>query len=97
MTKHLCACRFGRTNITWDRRRQCSQKCPSRTIHFESQTEGRYVIELWNNPDRLDCAIAWSASREKALLLYDLAREQHPDRLVMLCQKARVIPRSDRL
>ncbi len=60
--------------------------------------EGRYTIVLFNNGGEcagVDRVLASNDSLSIALGLYDLHRIEHPDRLVMLCELARVIRRSD--
>ena len=64
-----------------------------------SMNEGRYTVELFKEGGEgagVEHVLASNDSLSIALGLYDLHRIDHPDRLVMLCDRARVIRRSDR-
>ena len=61
--------------------------------------EGKYTVELFKQGGEgagIERVLASNDSLPIALGLYDLHRIEHPDRLVTLCDRARVIRRSDR-
>jgi hypothetical protein len=56
----------------------------------------RYSVEVLANPDRIEEVVARVSDLTTARAVFDLTVAQRPDKLVMLCQKARVLRRSDR-
>jgi hypothetical protein len=61
--------------------------------------EGRYSIELFKIDGEgagIDTILARHDKLETARTLYSLKVAQHPGRLIMLCERARVLARSDR-
>jgi hypothetical protein len=56
----------------------------------------RYSIEVLRDPDHLEEVVARLSDLTIARAVYDLAIVQHPLKLVMLCQKGRILRRSDR-
>jgi len=61
--------------------------------------EGRYSIELFKIGGEgagTETILARHDQLETARTLYRLKVAQHPGRLIMLCERARVIARSDR-
>jgi len=61
--------------------------------------EGRYSIELFKIGGQgagIETILARHDQLETARTLYRLKIAQHPGRLVMLCERARVLARSDR-
>jgi len=61
--------------------------------------EGKYSIELFHEDGEDACIEAVVARDDRlhvARTLYEMVIEQYPGRLVMLCDRARVLARSDR-
>jgi len=56
---------------------------------------GRYRIELCGSGGEIDAVIDSDDRLDTARLLYWHAVMNHPNRLVMLCDRARVLARSD--
>ena len=56
----------------------------------------RYHVEVLATPDRIEEVVARVSELSVAYAVYDLTVTQRPEKLVMLCQKARVLKRSDR-
>ena len=56
----------------------------------------RYHVEVFAAPDRIEEVVARVSELSTAYAVYDLTVAQRPGKLVMLCQKARVLRRSDR-
>jgi hypothetical protein len=56
----------------------------------------RYHVEVLATPDRIEEVVARVSDLTTARAVFDLTVAQRPDKLVMLCQKARVLRRSDR-
>ena len=56
----------------------------------------RYSVQVLAAPDRLEEVVARVSELAAAHAVFDLTVTQRPGKLVMLCQKARVIRRSDR-
>jgi hypothetical protein len=62
--------------------------------------EGQFTVVLFKNGGKdagVDRVLASNDNHSVALGLYDLHRIDHPDRLVKLCDGARIIRRSDRI
>jgi hypothetical protein len=56
----------------------------------------RYHVEVLATPDQIEEVVARVSELPTAHAVFDLTVSQRPGKLVMLCQKARVIRRSDR-
>lgn len=56
----------------------------------------RYSVQVLSSPDRIEEVVARVSELTTAHAVFDLTVTQRPGKLVMLCQKARVIRRSDR-
>jgi hypothetical protein len=56
----------------------------------------RYHVEVFATPDRIEEVVARVSELTTAYAVFELTVTQRPGKLVMLCQKARVIRRSDR-
>lgn len=56
----------------------------------------RYSVQVLAGQDRLEEVVARVTDLAAAHAVFDLTVTQRPDKLVMLCQKARVLRRSDR-
>lgn len=56
----------------------------------------RYHVEVLRDPDHLEEVVARLSDLSTARAVYDLTVVQHPLKLVMLCQKGRILRRSDR-
>jgi len=55
----------------------------------------RYHIEIKADPYRTEEVIARMSDLTMARAMFDLAVVQFPGKLIMLCQKARILRRSD--
>ena len=55
----------------------------------------RYHVEVLATPDRIEEVVARVNELSTAHAVFDLTVSQRPGKLVMLCQKARVLRRSD--
>jgi hypothetical protein len=56
----------------------------------------RYHVEVLATPDRIEEVVARVSDLSTAYAVYDLTVSQRPGKLVILCQKARILRRSDR-
>ncbi len=56
----------------------------------------RYHVEVLRDENHLEEVVARVSDLATARAVYDLTVVQHPLKLVMLCQRARVLRRSDR-
>ena len=56
----------------------------------------RYHVEVLATPERIEEVVARVSELSTAHAVFDLTVSQRPGKLVMLCQKARVLRRSDR-
>lgn len=56
----------------------------------------RYSVQMLAEPDWLEEVVARLSELATANAVFDLTVSQSPDKLVILCQKARVLRRSDR-
>lgn len=56
----------------------------------------RYHVEVLANQDRIEEVVARVSDLTTARAVFDLTVTQRPEKLVMLCQGARVLRRSDR-
>jgi hypothetical protein len=56
----------------------------------------RYSVQVLASPDRIEEVVARVSELATAHAVFDLTVTQRPGKLVMLCQKARVLKRSDR-
>ena len=56
----------------------------------------RYSIQVLGNADSVEEIVARVSELAAAHAVFDLTVSQRPDKLVMLCQKARMLRRSDR-
>jgi hypothetical protein len=56
----------------------------------------RYTVQVLASPDRIEEVVARVSELSTAHAVFDLTVSQRPGKLVMLCQKARVLRRSDR-
>jgi hypothetical protein len=56
----------------------------------------RYHVEVLANQDRIEEVVARMSDLTTARAVFDLTVSQRPEKLVMLCQGARVLRRSDR-
>ncbi len=57
----------------------------------------RYHVEVLRDEDHLEEVIARVSNLTIARAMFDLAVVEYPGKLIMLCQKGRVLRRSDRL
>jgi len=57
---------------------------------------GRYRIELWGEGGGIDAVIDSDDRFDTARSLYSRAVMNHPNRLVMLCDRPRILARGDR-
>ena len=55
----------------------------------------RYSVQVLAGPDRIEEVVARVSELAAAHAVFDLTVSRRPDKLVMLCQKARVLRRSD--
>jgi hypothetical protein len=56
----------------------------------------RYHVEVLASQDQLDEVVARVSDLSTAYAVYDLTVSQRPGKLVILCQKARILGRNDR-
>lgn len=56
----------------------------------------RYHVEVLATPDQIEEVVARVSELATAHAVFDLTVTQRPGKIVMLCQKARVLRRSDR-
>ena len=56
----------------------------------------RYSVQVLAGPDRIEEVVARVSELAAAHAVFDLTVTQRPGKLVMLCQKARILRRSDR-
>ena len=56
----------------------------------------RYHVELMRDEHQIEEVVARVSDLTMARAVYDLTVAQHPLKLVMLCQKGRILRRSDR-
>jgi hypothetical protein len=56
----------------------------------------RYHVDVLRDPDHIEEVIARVSDLTMARAMFDLAVVPFPGKLIMLCQKARVLRRSDR-
>jgi hypothetical protein len=55
----------------------------------------RYHVEVLTTPEQIEEVVARVSDLATAHAVFDLTVAQRPGKLVMLCQKARVLKRSD--
>ena len=56
----------------------------------------RYSVQVLTAPDRIEEVVARVSELSTAYAVFDLTVAQRPEKIVMVCQKARVLRRSDR-